>query len=108
VGVLGSLIRRLRQPLMLMNEPGVAGGDLAAHGLDHAPGRVRREDRDLPEPSRVQQLPVLFGGALLPATEEHQHVEVQQGRPRLLVKVGAVLRREHSEKGTRRVELARD
>src|SRR3712207_6295809 len=66
---------------------------LASHCLDYAPGRtLRRDYRDLVEPGRTQQLPVLLAGALLPATEKHQHVEVHQGETRPLGRIRIVLR----------------
>src|SRR5215210_4401994 len=69
---------------------------LAPHCLDYAPGRtLRRDYRDLVEPGRTQQLPVLLAGALLPATEKHQHVEVHQGETRPLGRIRVVLRGEY-------------
>src|SRR5215217_5285083 len=69
---------------------------LAPHCLDYAPGRaLRRDYRDLAEPGRTQQLPVLLAGTLLPATEKHQHVEVHQGETRPLGRIRVVLRGEY-------------
>lgn len=51
-------------------------GDLLAHGLDHAVGRVGRVDADLLEAGRLQDRPVLHLGALLgPEKHQHQHIE---------------------------------
>src|SRR3712207_341216 len=69
---------------------------LAPHCLDYAPRRaLRRDYRDLVEPGRPQQAPVLLAGALLPATEKHQHVEVHQGETRPLGRIRVVLRGEY-------------